>query len=679
MSGFVDVFEAHRATFFYWVPVSLGIGIGWYFALMEEPPVTLGMLGVVISAVLLAVFWKRDILRVLLMAVLLIALGFALANWRAISVAAPILETRYYGGVEGRVRGISRSYGNALRVTLDEVVMAGFARDKTPTRVRISLLEGSPYVPIEPGTRLMVTANLSPPSAPAEPGGFDFRRLAWFDQLGAIGYARTPPLPVEVMPETSLSLWLFEWRKYIADNIRAAIPDAQGAFAAAILTGDRSEIDPGRLSDLRASNLAHLLAISGLHMGLLTGFVMMLVRYGLVLIPRFGVALPVKKIAAMVALIAGAAYLALSGASVATQRAFIMAAVVFGAILVDRQALTLRSVALAAIIVLIIRPESLMQAGFQMSFAATTGLVVGFQLLRSTRIWEQMKTGRGKILRPVFMLIFSSAIAGAATAPFSAFHFNQIAQYGLFANLLAVPMMGMVVMPAAVAAALLSAIGLEWIALSIMGLGIRWILGVAEFVAGLEDAVIRVPAGGLWVLPCLSLGALLAILLRGRIQLVAMPVLLMSGLLWVTHERPHLLVSADGRVFGVKTAEGRAISHERGNGFAVRSWLENDGDGSGQARASQRAGIRTQKGQAWLKLEGMTLHQIRSKRIDPKNACHKNVLLLATEAWEKPVGDCLFYGIKELRQSGSLAVYADKAGWRIENARTSAGRRIWAK
>jgi len=325
----------------------------------------------------------------------------------------------------------------------------------------------------------------------------------------------------------------------------------------------------------------------------------------------------------------------------------------------------------------VIRPESLTEAGFQMSFAATTGLVVGFQALRQTRIWSAMRSGRGQLVRPVVMLVFSSALAGVATAPFSAFHFNQIAQFGLLANLLAVPMMGMVVMPAAVAAALLSFVGLDWIALTVMGWGIAWILGVAQFVAGLEGSVQHVPSGGPWVLPLLSIGALLMLLPKGRIAAVGAPVVVAALGLWASHERPEVLISGDGRVLGLRTDAGRDISHEKGNGFAVRSWLENDGDGATQFEANARAGLFGGGSQVKAELQEMTLVQLRGKRQDPLGACKKDVLLIATDVWDKPAGGCLFYGVEELRQSGALAVYARENGLEIIGAKAAAGRRLW--
>ena len=115
------------------------------------------------------------------------------------------------------------------------------------------------------------------------------------------------------------------------------------------------------------------------------------------------------------------------------------------AIMLGRRALTLRAVALAAVIVLTLRPEALTGPGFQMSFAATTALIGVFGWLRDAEIWQTRFSGW---MRGACGLVVSSAVAGLATAPFAAAHFNQIAHYGLLANLLTVPVMGTVVMPA---------------------------------------------------------------------------------------------------------------------------------------------------------------------------------------------------------------------------------------
>lgn len=193
-----------------------------------------------------------------------------------------------------------------------------------------------------------------------------------------------------------------------------------------------------------------------------------------------------------------------------------MVAVVLGAVLADRRALTLRAVATAALIILVISPESLMQAGFQMSFAATTALIAVFSALRDLPdgTWRPPRWATGALA-----VVLSSAVAGLATAPFGAAHFNQTAQFGLLANILSVPLMGLLVIPAAVAAAFLAPIGLSVLGLEPMRLGIAWILRVADWVAGLDGAVWPVVAPGPWVLPLISLGALWVILWSGRARL----------------------------------------------------------------------------------------------------------------------------------------------------------------
>lgn len=317
----------------------------------------------------------------------------------------------------------------------------------------------------------MTTGHLGPPGGAVEPGGFDFRRHAWFLQLGAVGYTR---VPFVLWDDTERGQFVFRMRMALSERIQNALPGATGAFATAIITGDRSAIPQDVLQSLRDTNLAHLLAISGLHMGLVSAFVFGTLRLVLVLTP-IGLKWPVKKIAAAGALGVAATYLALSGGNVATERAFVMVAVMLVAVMCDRRALSLRAVALAAIIVLVLRPEAVFGPGFQMSFAATTALVAVFSAVRE-RFFDLPKH---QLVRSAVSVFLSSAVAGAATAPFAMAHFNQFAQFGLLANLATVPLMGVLVVPSGVLAMLLMPFGLEWVGLVPMGVGLDWILAVA--------------------------------------------------------------------------------------------------------------------------------------------------------------------------------------------------------
>ncbi len=664
-----------RGTLLHWVPVCLATGIGAWFSLPWEPGagVYLALTIVVLAAVALSRV-ASEAFAPLLLAVALVGAGMIVAGARAHRVAAPVLEFRYYGPIEGRIVGIDRSSSGAPRLTLDQVRLEDVAPTRVPERVRVSMHGDQRWVIPAPGMIVMLTGHLSPPGGPVEPGGFDFARKAWFDRLGAVGYTRTPVLMAEA-PQGGTSLLVFKVRMALSSAIKEALPGPRGAFATAILTGDRSEIPPDALEDLRGSNLAHLLAISGLHMGLLTGVVFTAIRGGLALVPALALRLPGKKLAAGAALLAGALYLALSGGNVATVRAYIMVAVMLTAVLLNRRAISLRSVAIAATLVLLLTPEALSGPGFQMSFAATVALVAAFAVVRD---WQGPRLPKWAL--PIGALVLSSAVAGLATAPFAAAHFNRFTDYGLLANLLSVPMMGALVMPAAVAAAVLAPFGLAWIGLTAMGWGLTWILWIADWVTSLEGAITPVVAPGPWVLPLIALGALVIVLWQGRLRWVgAMPVVAAFAL-WTQIERPLLLVSESGGLVGLRTEAGRALSKAKGDSFAASVWLENDGDLADQTVAAARSGLGGRPGEIFFEVGALSITHITGRgRVDrAAQACDGDVLIVNTRLDVRPPGPCLLLDGKVLSERGAAAFLPLGAeGTRIIFARDRSAQRLW--
>jgi competence protein ComEC len=519
---------------------------------------------------------------------------------------------------------------------------------------------------------VILTASLAAPEGPVEPGAFDFRRMAFFDRLGAVGYSRTPVLLLEEAKPGALPV--DRLRRYLTQGMLAHMDGQAGAFAAGAMTGDRSAITEDTVAALRDSSLAHLLAISGMNMAFLTGFVFALFRYGLALIPYVALRVNTKKVAAVVSLGVALFYLLLSGSNVATERAFIMIAVFLGAVLLDRRALTLRSVAVAAMILLVARPESLMEPGFQMSFAATIALIVGFAALDGSIYRQRLP----RWLLPVFTLVLSSLIGGLSTAPYSAAHFNRFTDYGLIANLLTVPAMGAVIMPAGAVAALLAPIGLAWLPLWVMEQGARWILFIAHWIADLEGSVTAIPAPGPWVLPLLTLGALWLILWRGRVQHLGWAPVLVAAILWGMAERPALLVSGDGKLLGLSGPEGRALSAAKGGGFAAENWLQNDGDLATQAEAADRPGFEGPRGERWFNFAGLRGVVLSGKGAEAKlpDACSgANLVILAARAESVPT-DCALIDAATLASTGPLAISAQEGTLKI--ARTRDANRLWS-
>lgn len=621
--------------------------------------------------------WRlADMLHLGGLAFALVVAGGCLMGLRSAHVSAPILQWRYYGPIEGQLVQIDRSARDRIRLTLDRVRLEDVSAERTPRRVRISLMEAAAGNLPELGQRIMLTGHLGPPPGPASPGSFDFRWHAWFSGIGAVGYSRLPA--ASLAPPEGGSWKMHRARMAISAQIQQRIGGQEGAVAAALMTGDRSGIFEATNKIMRASNLYHIISISGLHMGMLAGFVYAAMRYIVIGVQATGtgLALPAHKIAALLAMLAAAIYLWLSGGGVATERAFVMVAVMLGAILADRRAISLRTVALAATIILIYSPEALISPGFQMSFAATIALILVYGP------WSRVSSRVPFWLRPAAMLLTTSLVAGLATSPIAAAHFNQMAHYGLLANLLVVPVMGILVMPAGVIAALLAPLGLAGPALWVMGQGTAWMLYVAGFIAELSGAVtpIIIPPGS--AVPLMGFGAVLAVLCWRSGGDLRRPSLLSTGFLagagmlvaaamiWLNTGRPLLLIAPQGEAAGLMTPQGRALSKPAGGSFTVRTWLREDGDPATQRQSAERPAWSGDIRQRHAQLpDGWQVWHFTGKGAGAKAAmaCKPKRIVIATErtGLTKNAQNCLLFDLYTLRYSGAVAVDFDRSGPRI--------------
>jgi competence protein ComEC len=601
-SWLLEEIAAERERWLLFAPVAIGAGVGLYFALPVEPPLW-PLLAVGVAGVALALFALAGALGlarggpgflILGLALAGVGGGMAAAKFRTLSVAAPVLEKRVGPVlVSGRVESVEdRAAGR--RVVLENVTIPGVAAAQTPQRTRVNLRAREPV--LIAGDRLRVRAVLGPPPGPAAPGAYDFQRAAYFARLGAVGFAMGRPeviSPAEGTPGPpaafdGAALWLSRLRYDITARVRDGIGGAEGAVAAALMTGEQAAIPDDVIAAMRNSGLAHLLAVSGFNFVLIAGMLFFVARAALALIPPVALRFPTKKWAAALALLGGAAYFAITGDSIATERAFIMVSLVFIAVIADRTPISMRTLAWAATLVLLVQPESLLGASFQLSFAAVAALIAVYEDWGS-RAFDSLVapdgggggSGRWWRIPGAYLagIVLTSVIAGAATAPLLVYHFNRFAIYGLLANLLAVPLTAAWIMPWALCAFALLPFGLEQFALTPMGWGVEALVWIAETTSALPAAVIDVPAMPAASIVVVSLGGLWLCLWRRRWRLAGLPIIAGAMLLGLFAMRsPDILVNEDAKLMAVRATDGGLyLSSNRAAKLHGETWLRRAG------------------------------------------------------------------------------------------------------
>lgn len=464
-------------------------GAAIYFALPEEPRLTsvLAITGAVFAVWMMARRWWTSEAAIMVMVILLgVSLGLTAGTVRSLLVDAPVV-TSETGPVmvEGWVQDIEPGR-KGVRLMIKVHSVAGMAQAEWPSYVRVT---HTSRLEVAPGRFVRCWSVLRPPPGPAMPGEYDFRRQAWFEQLGAVGFVqgrcRGGALGAPPGVLSQASLWLGAVRRNLAVAVNEAAGERAGGFAAALVTGDRSLVPPDDDEALRDTGLTHILSISGMHLSIVGGLVFLLVKRTLVLIEPLALRIAVQKPAAIVALLACFAYMVLSGSSVPAQRAFIMAAIVFGAIIADRSPISLRTFAIAMIAVVLFQPESVVTPGFQMSFAATGALVAAYE------VWRRKRSGQETVLGPIatgwVSIMVTSLAAGLATMPYILFHFDRATPIGFIANLVAAPIVSFLSAPSAALALILAPFGLAEFGLRLFGYSLELLLEVAHFFARFSD------------------------------------------------------------------------------------------------------------------------------------------------------------------------------------------------
>ncbi|MBC8183716.1 DNA internalization-related competence protein ComEC/Rec2 [candidate division KSB1 bacterium] len=291
----------------------------------------------------------------------------------------------------------------------------------------------------EYGDKMQIFARLQEPTGERNPGEFNYKKYLTAHRIyGIINiYKERDLITLNSGQRNSFGKTIFLFKTTLNNIINRLYYDQQRALMKGLILGERGEITDEVKESFVKSGVIHALAISGLHVGYI--IVIFFAIFGFLRIPN-----RTKIILVIVSLLF---YNLLIGFKPPIFRASLMATIFLFGGLLQRPADILNILSAAAFLILIINPMELFQASFQLSFAAILSIVYIYQKLKN--IFDKnrffRKLSQHKIGEYIVALFFVSLAAQLGTLPITAFYFNRISIISMLANLLVIPLVGLVI------------------------------------------------------------------------------------------------------------------------------------------------------------------------------------------------------------------------------------------
>lgn len=461
---------------------------------------------------LAALAWRLP--RVML-PLLFLVIGALWTVWRADLVLGKFLPKDLEGvdlQVEGRIADLPAPGEHGLRFAFD--VNQAWYRDQPvhlPRRVMLSRYDQP--VPPAVGDVWRFTVRLKQPHGFQNPGGFDYEAHLFQQRVRATGYVRNDPPPQRMsrLAEASEFLPRFRlnrFRQQLSERIQALIPGRRfTAMVTAFANGDDDSMPDDQWMVLTRTGTSHLVAISGMNIGLVAGLVYFLLRRlwawpGWTVLCR-----PAPQVAAAGALLAAIGYAALAGFAIPTQRALVMLTVALASTLTGRRVAASTLLALALLAVLVFDPLAVLAPGFWLSFAAVAVILYAMR----------PRPEPGRLAKLLTWGRVQWAVSLGAL-PIVLFLFQQTSVVGPIANLVAIPVIEIVVIPATLAGVVASLTLPDWLAswpFVLANQALEWLWPALEFFSKLPGGLWTQPGPPIWAVIAALIGILLLLAPRG--------------------------------------------------------------------------------------------------------------------------------------------------------------------
>ncbi len=496
--------------------------------------------------------WRRAWPALLLWVLAAAAAGHASTTLRAAARLADVLPGALEGQnlvVTGVVAELPRlgSTGTRFVLETESATQLGLAV-RVPQRLYLGWYRsaddeawlGGASEALRAGQRWRMTVRLRQPHGSLNPHGFDAELWLFEQRIGATGNVRAGAATPAVKLLENAGRPIERLRQSVRDAIlhRVAEPAAAGVLAA-LAIGDQAAIERDGWELFRITGVAHLMSISGLHVTMFAWLAALGVGRLWRLHPRLLLACPAPLAARYSGLLAAAGYALLAGFSIPAQRTVAM----IGVVVVLRSAGVRwplhAALAAAALAVVAIDPWALLQAGFWLSFVAVALLMAAEPAVLArhaavgwpARAWQGLRAG-----------LRTQAVATVGLAPLTLVFFQQLSLVGFVANLVAIPMVTLLITPLALLGVVAPPLWLlaAWL--------VQVLTAVLQWLASFPLALWTAAAAPPWAVACGLLAGVLAVLpLPWRLRGLALPLLL--PLLAPPLQRPHVgqfeMVAAD--------------------------------------------------------------------------------------------------------------------------------------
>jgi competence protein ComEC len=474
-----EILQYQYKNLFLWAPFVTAFGAALYFSLGSEPNFHFP---IIITALICGIFYKYKNIFVRAFALFLFGFFYAMSFTHIIDTPQ-IKDSFDFVSVNGIVKDVDFT-SDSTRILLS--INAQQIDKDLPNKnlnIRVSLKENIPDI----GDTINGDIKIFHPSPKYTPGSFDFARWAYFSKISGTGFFKKYDIT----------------KSKSSNTVRTTIHDkANSVLTDALVLGYKKVIPESQSFIWKSVGVGHVWSISGFHMTLIGGWLFALFYLLFRSIPYVTKRIPAKYPAIICAWFGLICYLYISGISIATTRAFLMASLVFAATLLGRGVLSLRNAALAFLIIFLINPYAVMNAGFQLSFAAIFGLIWFFddkQYIKRTYI--------KRILHYAGLLFTTAFIATVFTLPFIIAHFGYIPLYSLIGNIILLPIFSIAIMPMVLIGTIFTLFGNHFI-LHLTNNVYDFALSVANHISNLPYANLLTPNMSNTVLICIIVGFL---------------------------------------------------------------------------------------------------------------------------------------------------------------------------